>query len=283
MESLLICTDLDRTLIPNGIQPESPNARRRFAALVARPEVTLVYVSGRHRALVQQAIQNYQLPQPDYVVGDVGTTIYRVGESRAWQPSTGWEDEIGRDWQGSSHQLLKQLFADLHQLRLQEVSKQNSFKLSYYVPLQANHHALIAVMRERLEELGVRSNLVWSIDEAASVGLLDLLPARASKLHSVEFLMGLLGFDPEHTVFAGDSGNDMEVLVSGLPSVLVANSQPGVRNQALQGAEQNGTLQQLYLATGGVFEMNGNYAAGILEGVAHYHPELARWIGETSR
>jgi hypothetical protein len=30
----------------------------------------------------------------------------------------------------------------------------------------------------------------------------------------------------------------------------------------------------LYLARGGLLEMNGNYSAGILEGVAHYHPEL---------
>ena len=55
-ERLLICTDLDRTLLPNGVQPESPGARRRFAALASRPEVTLVYVTGRHRALVEQAI-----------------------------------------------------------------------------------------------------------------------------------------------------------------------------------------------------------------------------------
>ena len=55
-ERLLICTDLDRTLIPNGTQPESSGARDHFALLVGRPEVTLAYVSGRHRALVETAI-----------------------------------------------------------------------------------------------------------------------------------------------------------------------------------------------------------------------------------
>ena len=29
-ERLLLCTDLDRTLIPNGPQPESPRARAAF-------------------------------------------------------------------------------------------------------------------------------------------------------------------------------------------------------------------------------------------------------------
>ena len=31
----LICTDLDRTLIPNGPQSESPGARQAFSALAA--------------------------------------------------------------------------------------------------------------------------------------------------------------------------------------------------------------------------------------------------------
>ena len=67
---------------PNGPQSESPNARQHFATLCARPEVTLAYVTGRHRALIEQAITFYRLPQPDFVIGDVGTTIYVVGQRR---------------------------------------------------------------------------------------------------------------------------------------------------------------------------------------------------------
>lgn len=75
----LICTDLDRTLLPNGPQPESATARERFTALVAHPAVTLAYVSGRHRRLVEEAIEHYRLPIPDFVIGDVGTTLYTGG------------------------------------------------------------------------------------------------------------------------------------------------------------------------------------------------------------
>ena len=75
---ILLCTDLDRTLLPNGPQAESPEARRHFAVLTARPEVTLAYVTGRHQALVRQAISDYSLPSPDYVLADVGTTIYEI-------------------------------------------------------------------------------------------------------------------------------------------------------------------------------------------------------------
>ncbi|OOZ35645.1 HAD-IIB family hydrolase [Solemya velesiana gill symbiont] len=274
MERLLICTDLDRTLISNGVQPESPNARRRFSELASRPEVKLAYVSGRHRVLVQQAIDIYNLPLPDYVIGDVGTTIYQVVGPGHWPHISAWEEEIGVDWSGSSHDDLKSLFADINDLRPQEASKQNRFKLSYYVPMHADRRHLMQVMEERLQRIEVQANMVWSVDEPAGVGLLDLLPPMASKLHAVEFLMGLLGFDETNTVFAGDSGNDMEVLVSTVPSVLVANSQWDVKEMALRGAYDNGNSDRIYLAEGGTLGMNGNYAAGILEGVAHYHPHI---------
>jgi hypothetical protein len=81
------------------------------------------------------------------------------------------------------------------------------------------------------------------------------------------------------TLFAGDSGNDLEVLVSPIPSVLVANGHPEVREQALRLAAENGQAAQLYCARGGWSGMNGNYSAGILEGIAHFRPDLAPLAG----
>ncbi|HDO34182.1 MAG TPA: haloacid dehalogenase, partial [Chromatiales bacterium] len=39
--NLLLCSDLDRTLIPNGPQAESPRARALLCELARRPEITL--------------------------------------------------------------------------------------------------------------------------------------------------------------------------------------------------------------------------------------------------
>jgi HAD superfamily hydrolase (TIGR01484 family) len=277
-ERLLICTDLDRTLLPNGPESESPVAREKFTRLVANPRVTLAYVSGRHRALVEQAIFNYRLPVPDFVVGDVGTTIYRVGEEQAWTQLTTWEEVFASDWAGRTHGDLKALLHDLPALRLQEVSKQNDYKLSYYVPLQSDRDALSAVIRHRFEEAGIRATLIWSTDEPMGIGLLDILPERASKLHAVEALMKFNGFDYSNTVFCGDSGNDIEVLASRIPAVLVANGHADVKELARRLADEKGFGSQLYIAQGGYMGMNGNYSAGILEGIAHYHPDTTGWI-----
>ncbi|MDO9049237.1 MAG: HAD-IIB family hydrolase [Methylobacter sp.] len=277
IKRILICTDLDRTLLPNGRQPESPGARAAFSRLVSRPEVTLAYVSGRHRELVEDAIREYELPLPDWVIGDVGTTIYQVraGEWRHWSE---WELDIAADWRGLTANDLRPLFTDLSSLRLQEEAKQNRYKLSYYLHLLTDIDALQREMLRRLETRQVAAGLIYSVDEATSTGLLDVLPAHATKLHAVEFLMQHQGFDYANTVFAGDSGNDLPVLASMIQSVLVANADVDVVEQAKTQARKQGSMAAFYLAQGNFLGMNGNYSAGILEGVAHYHPDTQVWM-----
>lgn len=279
MARLLLCTDLDRTVLPNGPQPESRGARRQFAVLAARPEVTLVYVTGRHRELVEQAIANYCLPRPDFVIGDVGTTVFEVTD-KGWKLWEAWDAEIDPDWVGMSPADISALLGDIKVLRLQETAKQNIHKLSYYVPLYVDQEALIGTIQQRLDARGVKASLIGSVDEPAAIGLLDVLPARANKLHAVEFLMRQLGFDMEETVFAGDSGNDLPVLTSALPAVLVANASEEVRAAALRQTAANGHSESLYIAHGTMPGMNGNYTAGVLEGVVHYIPEARHWLDE---
>ncbi len=273
-ERLLLCTDLDRTLIPNGPQPESPDARGLFNALVSDSRVVLAYVTGRHRELVEQAMDEYGLPQPDFVIGDVGTTIYRIETDGNWQPDRTWEEEIGSDWNGMSNLELQALLGDISALRPQEAHKQNSHKLSYYHALDDDRAATSRAIYAHLQSRRVKARLVWSVDEPAAVGLLDILPRAASKYHAVAWLQSRLGFSDSNTVFSGDSGNDIEVLASPVPAVLVANSEPDVRDEALRQAAAGGNSDRLYIARGRFQGMNGNYSAGILEGIAHYHPAL---------
>lgn len=270
---ILLATDLDRTLLPNGGQPESPAARQRFRRLAVRPEVLLAYVTGRHRELVEAAIAEYELPRPDFVIADVGTSLYEI-DAHHWRQVQDWQQSIALDWGGRSHAELAAMMGEIPGLRLQEAAKQGASKLSYYAPPLVDPAELLRGIRQRFEARGVRINLVWSIDETTATGLLDVLPASASKLHALEFLRARLCISLNRTVFAGDSGNDMEVLVSSIPSVLVANAQESVRAEAVAHAD----LANLYLARGELLGMNGNYSAGILEGVVHFIPATRDWL-----
>lgn len=284
-KNLFICTDLDRTLIPNGAEPESPQAPKLFKKLVQQPWVTLAYVSGRDVSLVQEAMNQYGLPWPDYVISDVGTGLYQLPDSqdnKKWQPNMAWQTAISVDWNGKSNQDIRTLLQNLPALKIQEESRQGLYKLSYYIqptdPVADVQNELEEKIRQRLNQADIKANLIWSYDDVENVDLLDILPANASKLHAIEALMEQLGFSVNDTVFCGDSGNDMEVMTSGIPSVLVANSSPEVQQLALEGAQQNGHTNALYIATGGFMDTNGNYSAGMLEGIAQYHPEVLSWL-----
>jgi HAD superfamily hydrolase (TIGR01484 family) len=272
MFPLLLCTDLDRTLIPNGAQPESPQARRHFASLAGHPDVTLAYVTGRHQALIQQAIDDFALPTPDFAIADVGASIYQVIGTE-WQRWSAWDAHIAPEWGGASHADLRRMLRGVNVLTLQEAEKQTLHKLSFYASVQTDVQDLMTKIQAIFKAENIHANLIWSIDEATQQGLLDILPAHANKLHAIEFLMTAQGFEPECTVFAGDSGNDLDVLLSCIPAVLVANADADILARVAQVPGD-----KLYLAHGGFLGMNGNYSAGVLEGVAHYHADVATWL-----
>lgn len=273
---ILIASDLDRTILPNGPQAESPRARPRLYVLAQRPEVELVYVSGRGKTLLQEAITQYAVPLPRYAIGDVGTTIFLPQAD--WQPLDKWQETIAQDWNSRTHADLQSLLKNIPELCLQEAEKQNTFKLSYYAHTDTDVAALRAAVQQQLEPAGVNASLIWSIDEIAQTGLFDVLPARATKAHAVAFLRTHLGYSEGESVFCGDSGNDLPALTSGMQAVLVANARDDVKKEALDILREKNAEQKLYIARGGFLGMNGNYSAGVLEGVAHFFPHTIDWM-----
>ncbi len=267
----LLCTDLDRTLIPNGFSAELPEARQEFVNIISRNDIRLAYVSGRDRQRVHEVIRDYRLPFPNYVIADVGSTIYACHREKCFLIAD-WHQQINQDWKEQSAMKIYRWFADIPALELQETDKQGRFKLSFYVSLAIDYDALKQQLLTVAAEHHLAVNLIYSIDGEKKIGLLDILPASANKLTAIRYLMNSLGLQDNEVLFAGDSGNDLEVLSSELPAVLVANAQEPVRQQALRMSEAAGHKDQLYLAHG--VTGNGHYADGIIEGIHFFYPDL---------
>lgn len=272
MRKRLLCTDLDRTLIPNGSQPESPRAKALFERIAKRNEVTLVYVTGRHRELIEEAIREYDLPQPAYAIGDVGASIYEVS-SKGWYLLPDWEERLQRCWSNANVDELKTRLKAIPALKMQEPEKQGRFKVSYYVDVDNRIEQVMAEVAEHTSQCDPPVNLIWSQDEETGLGLLDILPMPANKLTAIRYVMDRLGFEVHDTLFVGDSGNDMRVFRSVIPSVVVANAEDEIKQCALQA-----DTSPIYVAQGTLPELNGNYRAGIVEGAYHFWPEVHEWI-----
>jgi HAD superfamily hydrolase (TIGR01484 family) len=279
LQKILLCSDLDRTIIPNGYQEESVYARPVFRQLAENGNIYLVYVSGRDKKLVLDAIEEFNLPMPDYAIGDVGTTFYRIINGN-WQLSAEWSDEISQDWKGLNWEGLAEYFEDMQGVWLQEFEKQSPHKLSFYTDQDVDQQRLEEKIRPVLIQKGLCANIIWSVDEISAKGLLDIIPARANKFHAIQFLMKQEQFSEDNTVFAGDSGNDLDVLTSGLKAILVKNAADEVRKAAVETLSKKHMMHRLYFPEGNYWGMNGNYAAGILEGLVHFFPETKKLVAD---
>jgi len=272
-KKLFLCTDLDGTLIPSGNHLEHPAARDHFRVFCSHPNVSIAYVSSWNIDLVKRAITEYVLPTPHYVITDVGSKIYRHQQGR-WEDIERWQQQIASAWNGKSLADLQQLLAPCENLQLQEADNQSDFKLSYYLHLSVPPKQILSWIEEQLAKQKVEFELVWSVDQVRRVGLIDILPRNAGIRGAIEFLCQELGFKLDQVLFAGDSGNDLTVLSSPIPSVLVANAQPEIRKQAIELAAAYNCSESLHIAQSGNNLFDGNYASGVLQGVSHFFPEF---------
>ncbi len=124
-----------------------------------------------------------------------------------------------------------------------------------------------------MKDANVAASILWSVDEPKNIGLLDVLPEHATKLHAIEFLQRKLDYQLDEVIFAGDSGNDLPVLTSQIPSVLVDNASAEIKQAAVELSKHNGHAEALFLAKSHR-DNEGNYAAGVLQGVAHFAPHF---------
>lgn len=286
----LLCTDLDRTLLPNGQQEESPLARPVLWQLLHRQAMSLAYVSGRDLDRVLKAIDEYGLQTPHVIVADVGTSIYVPGED-GWVLHDDWQSLIGKDWNGMDSEGIGKSLGAFTDMEAQEADRQTRFKRSYYLPLDKDSASLGQRLASHFQALGVKASLVFSDDPEKNIQLLDILPVHATKLEAIVHTQQLLGVDTDACLFSGDSGNDVTALASHLCSVTVKNADSATRDAVRLLADSNGTKQNTYQAVGGLLLadgqiLNGNYAAGIVEGLVHFNPDWsehllsADWLDE---
>jgi hydroxymethylpyrimidine pyrophosphatase-like HAD family hydrolase len=111
-ECLVLATDLDGTPLA-GTQV----ARRRIRELFSRamPGAKLVYVTGRGVESIIPLLSDSRLPQPDFIIADVGATVVHGDLS----PVDPLHHEIAAGWPGS--QVVMERLAEFPLLQRQSV------------------------------------------------------------------------------------------------------------------------------------------------------------------
>lgn len=262
----ILATDMDRTLLPNGSWKADSEAIDLFNELTTNQDVLVVYVTGRNLALTENAIREYGVRYPDVLCGDVGTSIrkYVNGE---WQFDEGWISHVRHASPAWDAAAIRDAVSGVAGMREQESEHLNQFKQSYYVE-HARKDAVLkqvdGLVKGKFDEV-----IIYSFDSQDGKGLLDFLPASATKQTALEYVAEEFGAAKEDVVFCGDSGNDIFPLTAGFCGVLVRNADEQLVENVTRAMNDNPDLK-IYFAKGGFMGLEGYYTSGVIEGAYHY-------------
>lgn len=203
---VVLATDLDGTFLGGSDEERS----RLYRAIDAnRDKVALVFVTGRDIPFIRDLTNDGWVPRPDFVIGDVGTTIV---QGRKFETVPELEADIARRWDDAGDRV-RDMLADVDWLELQPTPFR--YRVSYYYDPDRFDPAVAAA----IEAAG--------FDCLVSAGTyLDVLPRGVSKGPTLLRLIEHLEIDRERVLVAGDTMNDLSLFETGLRGVAVANSEP---------------------------------------------------------
>ncbi|WP_278619272.1 glucosylglycerol-phosphate synthase [Ectopseudomonas oleovorans] len=200
---MLLATDLDGTFLAGD--PE--DRLSLYQTIAAHPEIKLAYVTGRSLEAVLPLLADPTLPQPDYIIADVGATLVH-GDSL--QPIQPLQSVVDARWPGES-----QVASAIEAFGLERQDVPQARRCSYFcTPEQAANPAL----REIANELGC--DLLYSAEL-----YLDFLPRGVNKGSSLQALADWLELDHDQVLAAGDTLNDLSMLSASFHGVCVGQSE----------------------------------------------------------
>ena len=237
----VLATDLDGTFLGG-----SDGDRARLYSWIEdnRDTIGLIFVTGRDPKFIRELCDG-GVPWPEYVIGDVGTTIAQV-QDRTIAPIEALELDIAQIWNDAGARVRDAL--DGHPgLTLQPTAFR--YRVSYDLDPDDFDPAAHDLMADLGHDTLISDNRYF-----------DVLPKGISKGPSLRKLVSHLDIPQERVLAAGDTMNDLSMLICGLPAVAVGGSEQDLLSR-VEG------LPQVHKAT-------AIGAAGILEAVAQkkLHP-----------
>ncbi|MEM6729009.1 MAG: HAD family hydrolase, partial [Pseudomonadota bacterium] len=179
-KDIVLATDLDGTFLGG-----SDADRKKLYHWIEgnRSRVGLIFVTGRDPGFINNLTRKEGVPRPDFVVGDVGTTIAEMGDDYHLRPIEELEADIAEAW-GEANARVQAALHHTAGLRLQSTGFR--YRVSYDLdPGRFDRRAL-----DTVAELGL--DALISDDR-----YFDVLPKGVSKGPSLLRLLSYLGIKNE--------------------------------------------------------------------------------------
>lgn len=202
----LLAADVDGTMLGDELGEQD---MREFARQHAG-EFILAYITGREIPSVMGLVDAGRLPRPDFICGNVGTTLLDCND-RANILGRRYSEQVDPAW-------------DLETIyRICEGP--GIWRQEFYLgqpPYQAGlywdaHPANLQAFYERA------SSLQQVYIQVSYNKYIDILPASLGKGQVVCFLQEQLGLHPDQVMVAGDAGNDRQMFETDYQGVVPFN------------------------------------------------------------
>lgn len=238
-KDMVLATDLDGTFLGG-----SDEARAKFYEWIEanRERVGLIFVTGRDPGFIHSMTRKSSVPRPDYVVGDVGTTIASVDDTHLLSPLAELEAEITESWNYANDRVQAAL-RNVRGLKLQPGAFRH--RVSYDLDPDTFDNRALDVVAELGFDALISDNRYF-----------DVLPKGVSKGPSLLKLLTALNVENSRCLVAGDTLNDLSMLALGLPAVAVGGSEEALLKEVADFDH--------------VFQAEGIGVAGIAEAIMHF-------------
>ncbi len=231
---MLLATDLDGTFLAGD-----PDSRFTLYQLIAdHPEIDLVFVTGRGLESVLPLLSDPTIPQPDYIICDVGCTVV---DGKTQQPLHPLQSAIDSRWPGE--RVVEDAVAHIPNLQRQEVPQAR--RVSFFCESDAVTEELQSIVEE------LSCDLLFSAGK-----YLDVLPKDTNKGSTLSALVDHLDVDPGDVLVAGDTLNDLSMYGHQFVGVCVGESESSLL-EATKGQAR-------------VYHANAPGCGGILEAFEHF-------------
>lgn len=231
---MLLATDLDGTFLAGDTQ----SRLKLYQLIAAHPDITLVFVTGRGLESVLPLLSDPTIPQPHYIICDVGCTVVHGETLQPVQPLQGSIDAL---WPGE--RVVEEALAGFADLQRQDVPQER--RCSYF----CTAGEVTPALRDVVEDIDC--DLLFSAER-----YLDVLPRGINKGHTLSGLVAHLNIAEERVLVAGDTLNDLSMYEQGCLGVCVGDSE----SELIRSTEQRAR----------VLHANDPGCGGILEAIAHF-------------
>ena len=247
---MILATDLDGTFLDGD-----HHLKRKLYRLIKKDnDFKLIFVTGRGVEMVIPLLSDPEIPNPVYIISDVGATIV---DAQNLQPVQPIQAEIEERWPG--YERIIERFKEVTGIEPQDVPQEH--RCSFIIHGDANLQKISHIANEEGCEIMVSAGKY-----------LDVLPPGVNKGSTLKRLLRDvkdLHDDASPVLVAGDTLNDLDLLTAGFRSVAVGGSEAKL-------IEQTNNLSSVYHA-----ENEG--AGGILEAIKYFNLKDANSLDKITK